>query len=484
MRFCGGLAAMALLLLSATVAPAQQGRVVFESSDKRLAAGFEWAKRQALAYVFHGDPVGDWYEAALPNRNAFCMRDVSHQSTGAQVLGLAPVTANLLRKFAFNIADARDWCTFWEIDRSDRPAPVDYTSDSDFWYCLPANFDILNCCYRQYLATGNRAYLEDRVFLNFYERTVSDYVRRWDKDRDGIPESYRKYGRRGIGSYTEDLELHALVGGDLVAAEFAAFQAYARIQELRGNSSVAAEYQRKADLLRAQYNGKWWDAKNDRFYTSLLQDGGFHARDPVSPFDLWFGIPEAGLRTERTLDRLLGQSAADVEELSYVPEIAYRYGRNAAGYAALMRLTDPKLERREYPEISFAVVGAISTGAMGIRPDAAGRLVETLPRLTGDTAWAEVRHLPALGNQIGVKHWGIGETQFTNESGPPIQWKAGFPGQAEALLVDGRRAVKLTGRSASGELESYVILTVAKGQTRKVRAAGVEPVRDRERTGW
>jgi len=42
----------------------------------------------------------------------------------------------------------------------------------------------------------------------------------------------------------------------------------------------------------------------------------------------------------RALDRLLGQTAADVEELSYVPEIAYRYGRNAAGYAALMRLTE------------------------------------------------------------------------------------------------------------------------------------------------
>src|SRR5208283_3524814 len=99
MRLCGGLAAIAPLLLCAIAAPAQEGRVVFESSDQRLAAGFEWAKRQALAYVFHGDPVGDWYEAALPNRQAFCMRDVSHQSAGAQVLGLAPVTANLLRKF-------------------------------------------------------------------------------------------------------------------------------------------------------------------------------------------------------------------------------------------------------------------------------------------------------------------------------------------------------------------------------------------------
>lgn len=43
----------------------------------------EWAKEQALAYAFEDDPVGLWYEAALPGREAFCMRDVSHQSMGA-----------------------------------------------------------------------------------------------------------------------------------------------------------------------------------------------------------------------------------------------------------------------------------------------------------------------------------------------------------------------------------------------------------------
>jgi hypothetical protein len=457
-------------------AQAQTGQVIFDSSDKRLAAGFEWAKRQALAYVFHGDPVGDWYEAALPNRQAFCMRDVSHQSAGARVLGLAPMTVNMLRKFAINIADSRDWCSFWEIDRRDRPAPVDYASDSDFWYCLPANFDVLNCCYRQYLATGDRVYLEDPGFLNFYQRTVSDYVRRWDKDGDGILKSYRRYGRRGIGSYTEDLQLHALVGGDLVAAEFAAFQAYARIEELRGNPDAAAEYQRKAGALRALYNGKWWDARNDRFHSSLLQDGSFHERDPVSPFDLWFGIPQDGVRTERALDRLLGQSGAGVEELSYLPEIAYRYGRDEAGYAALLRLTDPKLERRAYPEVSFAVVGAIAAGTMGIRADATGHVVETLPRLTRETAWAEMRHLPALGNRIGVRHSGTCGTEFTNESGPPVRWKAAFPGTAVALLVDGKPAETLTGRGLNGQSERYALLTVVQGQTRRASCAPL-PVR-------
>jgi hypothetical protein len=69
-----------------------------------LVRAFDWAKKQALIYVFDGDPVGLWYEAALPGRRAFCMRDVSHQAAGARVLGLAGYTHNLLRRFAENIS--------------------------------------------------------------------------------------------------------------------------------------------------------------------------------------------------------------------------------------------------------------------------------------------------------------------------------------------------------------------------------------------
>ena len=40
----------------------------FTSDDPILNEGFQWAKAQALAYVFHHEPLGDWYEAALPGR--------------------------------------------------------------------------------------------------------------------------------------------------------------------------------------------------------------------------------------------------------------------------------------------------------------------------------------------------------------------------------------------------------------------------------
>src|SRR5436305_1269208 len=112
----------------------------FDSSDKALVDGWNWATDQAMEYVRHGDPVGDWFESSLPGRNAFCMRDIAHQSAGAQVLGLRGEVKNMLRRFAENISASRDWCTFWEITGHNQPAEEDYDNDQDFWYNLPANF--------------------------------------------------------------------------------------------------------------------------------------------------------------------------------------------------------------------------------------------------------------------------------------------------------------------------------------------------------
>ena len=81
------------------------------------------------------------------NREAFCMRDIFHQCNGGQVLGLRAHNKNMLKKFAENISETRDYCTYWEINRYDKPAPVDYKDDEDFWYNLPANFDMIDCCF-------------------------------------------------------------------------------------------------------------------------------------------------------------------------------------------------------------------------------------------------------------------------------------------------------------------------------------------------
>ena len=115
---------------SKKISETKSGDLQFDSSNQKLTEAFHWAKEKALSYAHDAsDPVGYWYEAALPDREAFCMRDVSHQAIGAEILGLGKHNYNMFLKFAKNISKEKDYCTYWEINRYDKPAPVDYEND-------------------------------------------------------------------------------------------------------------------------------------------------------------------------------------------------------------------------------------------------------------------------------------------------------------------------------------------------------------------
>jgi hypothetical protein len=288
----------------------------------------------------------------------------------------------------------------------------------------------MHCCYRQYLWTADTAYYQDPAFRNFYDKTVHEYVQRWDQDGDGVPESYTRYGHRGIGSYDEDLDFHVLIGADLVAAEAAAFRDYAEFQQLWGQPP--AEFRAKAEQLKRWFNSAWWDESKQRFYRAMRQDHSFSSHHTEAVPEMWFEITEPGVKTERSLDALQAQN---VEVRSYFPEIGYRYGRNDWAYARLLELLDPKLKRREYPEVSFAAIGAIAEGLMGIHPDGRMRHIETLSHLTKETAWASLEHLPVFENEITVRHSGQRETSLTNEKGPAFEWVARFPGTKNPVTV-------------------------------------------------
>lgn len=62
--------------------------ILLSSTDSLLVAIFNWATDRFNRWVgSDDDPVGPWYEAALPNREAFCMRDVPHQCIGEEING-------------------------------------------------------------------------------------------------------------------------------------------------------------------------------------------------------------------------------------------------------------------------------------------------------------------------------------------------------------------------------------------------------------
>lgn len=434
----------------------QQSKLELASSDTRLVEAFRWSKQQAMAYVFDKDPVGPWYEAALPGRRAFCMRDASHQAAGAQALGLSRYSHNMLHRFAENISASKDWCSYWEIDYLNRPAPVDYKSDAEFWYNLPANFDVLDTCYRMYLWTGDRTYIEDPVFLNFYNHTVTDYVSRWDLSVDRIMARNKVVAGypyfRGDPSY-EESRRDIMLGVDLLATQYAGYRAFASIQAILGDRQAAQTYLKNASDVKSLINTAWWNASGGYFYAFLDKNHHFEGRAGAEL--LYRDVADDGPKAQSALNTVLknmrSEPESQVESKSHYAEMLYRYGDPDAAYGQIMDLTCPGRDRREYPEVSYSVIGAIVNGLMGINVEPAvpieditqGKhfetVVKTLPQLTAKTSWAELRNVAVQNGYISVRHEGERRTVFTNEGKTELIWEAAFPGSFAALMVNGKR---------------------------------------------
>ncbi len=131
--------------------------------------------------------------------------------------------------------------------------------------------------------------------------------------------------------------------------------------------------------------------------------------------------------------------------------------------------------------MSFSVIGAIANGLVGISVDPvtpgredrlleyfANQAVTTLPALTAQTAWAELRHVPVRANDITVRHEGQATTTFTNNSGPAIVWRAAFPGRFATLLVDGKPTKAAAEARPEGREISFVRVVVAPGVSVRV----------------
>lgn len=435
--------------------------LVFQTSDPALQQTFEWAKTQAVAYVGPGsDPVGDWYEAALPGRNAFCMRDVSHQTMGAYVLGLAAHNHNMLRQFAQNISASKDWASYWEIDRQGRPSPDDYKSDEDFWYNLPANFDVMSAALRMYRWTGDRTYIDDPAFANFYKHTVSDYPKRWELEppsalvRSRIMNQRTSTGRfveaRGIPSYSEG-QKDFVLGVDTLAAEYRALRFAADLARAKNHMDEAKKYDVKALTVQRFIERKAWNPEKHHFYGFEREDQSFFGDGDA--FVLYFDVTKDPAEIKGALsaiEKRLHASTPGIEEQSYLPEILYRYGASEAAYSQILDLSRPNRERREYPEVPYSVVGAIVTGLMGVDvasplQQAAGHshagqtIIITRPQLAGKTQWAELDHLPVRSNIINLRHEGSETSSLTNVSDPALLWQPRFSGHFDYLMVDGHR---------------------------------------------
>jgi len=465
-----------ILSLAQAVSVPQKGGITLTTSDARLKETFDWAKNMALGYAHDGsDPVGPWYEAALPGREAFCMRDASHQSIGGEILGLSPHNLNMMVKFAANISETKDWCTYWEINRYDKPAPVDYADDQHFWYTLTASPDVVQTCYRLYEWTGNREYLSNPVLNNFYEKSLTVYLDRWKLNPDELMSRARNMntelpfkpgakfnGARGIPSYVEVAGGFAC-GVDLIAALHAGCKAYGEMLTLRGEKKKAAQFLAKAETYKALIHEKWWNEKRGLFETSLMPGGEFRDNSQAingMTYVIWFQAASDPVRIRSVLD-LIMRRPSNIENRSHYPFLLYRYRYPENAYEVLLSLKEMK--RSSYPEVSFGVMEGIVAGMMGVRPLAAKGIIQTLPQLTPATAWAELAAVPALGTTIGIRQEGSGTSVFTNSGTSAVKWQAAFYGNHNTIAVNNRNVKAASATDAMGNRYSYVEVKVSPG---------------------
>lgn len=435
---------------------------------------FDWAVSNSNRYVGEdSDPVGPWYEAALPNRQAFCMRDVSHQCIGEELNGYGRQNANMMGKFVENISESKDYCSYWEIDRNNLPASADYVSDQDFWYNLNANFDVMNACYRLYLWTGDEVYINDPRFEEFFRLSANEYIDRWQLQADKIMErpgvmheddarvdpKFKTF--RGLPSYEESVR-GLTVTGDLIATIYRGLKSYAQIQRLGGNEEAALHYESKAEEYARLYNTGWWNEETQNYYAYKLENENLK-EGGCNVFPLWFGIVDKPERINRLL-AILSEKETNVESMSYYPKIFYKYGRQDMGYHYLKELYAN--ERRDYPEVASGVIEGIVCGLAGVDADVTANRITTLPRFTDATRWVSIENIPVFSGKISILHQSAGSSTFANKSGKELIWRAMFPGNV--AMISGMDAKHTN--DELGNSFSYLDIVCKPGETKTAEA--------------
>lgn len=419
----------------------------FASNDKTLEDCFQWAKKQALVYAHDGtDSVGFWYEAALPNREAFCMRDVSHQSVGAQILGLKAHNKNMFLKFAQNISESKDWCSYWEINRYNRPAPVDYANDREFWYNLNANFDVTLACLKMYEWTADDSFLKDKMFVNFFEKTYDKYVYHWQLDVPHLmtrprfmhtPELFNPnkgfHACRGLASYVENFD-GLNMSLDLICYLYAGYKTYSQMLLLNGKKQEAEMYADKAVEYQKLMENNWWNEEKHYYHTFHTTANEYYKGEGVT-FALWTDAIFSAERIRYSVEELLSKEW-NVENESYFPTLLYRYGYNKEAYDYLIKLRSNR--RNAYPEVSYAWIEGLVGGYMGIKPEASTNSICTLFRAVGDDT-AEVTNVPVWNGSVSLQHKGHQESRLRNNTGKSFIWKACFLGTWSQAEVNGKK---------------------------------------------
>jgi hypothetical protein len=448
--------------------------LTLSSSNTSLVDGFNWAKTTALGYVQTGKTGSiPCYWAGLLDRKAFYSRDAYHQLTGAHLLGLDTENFTMIRKFAASATEARKYYPLWAFGFDGTIYTLDYANDNTFVREIPAAFEGVEKGHEQYQWTGNRQWVDDQMLWTFYSKATDPFITLHDGNKNGVAEEHSTNIFAGVATYNENGE-GLIEAGDGIGSEYQALVAASRIQAIKGDSAGSAATAKRAADLKSYFAQNWWSASANRYVRGFVSP--WTPKTDFGKENSWFMplklITEPGARTDGYLDFIDNSVKAlpkfNIEAYTYLPDVFYPYGRNEQGWYWLNYCLS---SRSGYPEVSFTAISQITTGMMGIEPDAPNHGLATLPRLPSSVSWAALDHVPLGGHDIRVRHDGGVKTTLTHNAGPaPLAWEVRFYGSYPTISIDGagRSAGK---KSINGKEISFVTITVESGKTVTAEAA-------------
>ena len=470
------------------------------SSHPELANVFNWAKEKARFYVQTGKrgPLDVWergegtgdaayipsYWAGYPGRSAFYSRDYCHQLVGAHLLGLKEENFVMMKAFAASADEEKKWFPLWAINFDGSPFQLDYRGDDDFVREVPASFELVEMAYELYLWTGDDRYLQDETLWQYYSKAVTDFITLHDTQLpNGIAEGTGKGIFEGAASYNEARDHPLIESGDGIAAQYRAFDAYAKMSAVRGDTAEEEKFAQKASMLYRLFNEEWGIKDTDTYNRGYLADGT--AVDGWGKENSWF-MPMKGItsatspRTSAYLDFIEDRLESkddmppNIEAISYIPETFFLYHQNERAWKWMKHIMGNLKQDHsyqsatgrngDYPEVSYVLIRNVVKDLLGLSPNARENSVQTFSHLPDEVDELGVNHIEIGTSVISVKHTSTHITSLSYEEGEgPLRWVAAFPGSYDYVFVNGAKSLA-SQEEDHGQGYSYVELSLEVGE--------------------
>ncbi|MBO5160552.1 MAG: hypothetical protein J6B94_13410 [Lachnospiraceae bacterium] len=485
------------------IANEKEKKVVLESSNSNLADTFNWAANKIDQFVVTGTKNGiinksesgagsigeDYipsYWAGYFDRTAFYSRDFVHQATGAQIAGLADENYSMFSAFAKECTEARKWYTVWALNFDGSVYSLDYNNENSFVREVPAQFELVEKAYKQYLWSGDERYITDETLWNFYTNVMTKYIETHDGNGNGVAQEVGTGIFNGSATYNERGGRQVIEAGDSIGSQYQATLAYAGMLKARGENEEAEEWYQKAADLKEYFNDTWSvadDAQSE--YVCAWGPNGQRYSD-FSKETSWFiplkMITEPGERNDNYIDFILDNlgngigttstAPKNIEAYTYIPDMLFLYNRSDDAWKWMKYITSIKDNPHErpsqgtngdYPEISFTYISQTIEGMMGVEPDAGAGFVATSPRLPQEVPDVKAKYMQIGDYELDLAHNSNTDSTLTNHNAEKaITWEVRFYGDHDYIQV-GDKIFAAENKEINGEIVSYVTTSVAAG---------------------